>query len=35
MVAGFQVDYFDPFGGLIVSDTGTVQGQRLRVEALP
>lgn len=31
----FQVDVFDPSGGLIVSDTGTVQGRRLRVEALP
>ena len=31
----FQVDYFDPSGGLIASDTGTVQGRRLRVEALP
>ena len=31
----FQVDVFDALGGLIVSDTGTVQGTRLRVEALP
>jgi hypothetical protein len=35
-VAGvFQVDVFDPSGGLIISDTGTVQGSRLKVEALP
>lgn len=31
----FQVDVFDTTGGLIVSDTGTVKGRRLRVEALP
>jgi hypothetical protein len=31
----FQVDVFDATGGLIVSDTGTVQGRRLTVEALP
>jgi len=31
----FQVDVFDPVGALIISDTGTVQGSRLKVEALP
>ena len=31
----FQVDVFDATGGLIVSDTGSVTGSRLRVEALP
>ena len=31
----FQVDVFDAVGGFIVSDTGTVHGSRLRVEALP
>ena len=31
----FQVDVFDANGGLLVSDTGTVKGSRLKVEALP
>jgi hypothetical protein len=31
----FQVDVFDPSGALIVSDTGTVEGRRIKVEALP
>ena len=31
----FQVDVFDPGGGLLVSDTGTVTGARIKVEPLP
>jgi hypothetical protein len=31
----FQVDFFDASGTLIVSDTGTVQGRRIKVEPLP
>jgi len=30
----FQVDVFDAGGTLIVSDTGTVQGRRIKVEPL-
>ena len=35
MTGVFQVDVFDPGGTLIVSDTGTVKGHRIKVEALP
>jgi hypothetical protein len=31
----FQVEVFEPNGGLLVSDTGTVRSTRIEVEALP
>jgi hypothetical protein len=31
----FQVDVFDPNGGLLVSDTGTIRSTRIEVEPLP
>ena len=31
----FQVDAFDPNGGLLGSDTGTIRSRRIEVELLP
>jgi hypothetical protein len=31
----FQVDVFDPNGGLLASDTGTIRSRRIEVEPLP
>ena len=34
-IGDFQVDFFDPGGALLVSDTGIVTGTRIKVEPLP
>jgi hypothetical protein len=34
-IGDFQVDFFDPGGVLLVSDTGIVTGTRIKVEPLP